>query len=292
MEKEQNSTMTEEAQSSQSSNTQTKSEFAEQNLFANAMLFRHPTDKLIGGVCGGLADYVRWDPVLVRIIWLVATIMTGGGGLLAYFVLWALLPVGTTVSGQVQPAAIELNERNLSRAAVVMITLGGLWLLSNVGILPWMWNVLWFVLGTFFWPALLIGIGYLLLRNTGAVNWRFDLNNVQEQFRSRVNQVKVPGKENLSSKLKDVWMQVPLKRSRTDRLLMGLCGGISHSTGLDANLVRLVWAAFSIGSIGMGVLLYVGLSLLLPEEAPANVTNYAEHSQDVQIIEGAATRVL
>ena len=46
-------------------------------------LYRHPTEKMIGGVCGGLADYFKWDPALVRIVWLVATIATGGGGLLA-----------------------------------------------------------------------------------------------------------------------------------------------------------------------------------------------------------------
>ena len=43
-------------------------------------LYRHPTDKLVGGVCGGFAEYLGWDPVLVRILWLVATVATGGGG--------------------------------------------------------------------------------------------------------------------------------------------------------------------------------------------------------------------
>ena len=32
------------------------------------MLYRHPTDKVIGGVCGGIAEYFGWDPVLVRVL--------------------------------------------------------------------------------------------------------------------------------------------------------------------------------------------------------------------------------
>jgi phage shock protein PspC (stress-responsive transcriptional regulator) len=47
-------------------------------------LYRHPSEKLIGGVCGGIGAYLGWDPALVRILWVVATIGTGGGGLLAY----------------------------------------------------------------------------------------------------------------------------------------------------------------------------------------------------------------
>src|SRR5262245_18651707 len=47
-------------------------------------LYRHPTDKLIGGVCGGLADYFGFDPTLVRILWVVMTLVTSGGGFLAY----------------------------------------------------------------------------------------------------------------------------------------------------------------------------------------------------------------
>jgi phage shock protein PspC (stress-responsive transcriptional regulator) len=75
----------------------------------------------------------------------------------------------------------------------------------------------------------------------------------------------------------------PLKRSRTDRVFMGVCGGIGQRIGIDANLVRLVWAAFSIGSIGMGVLIYVVAGLLLPQEQVTDVATYGE--DDIQIID-------
>ena len=55
---------------------------------------------------------------------------------------------------------------------------------------------------------------------------------------------------------------------------MGVCGGIGKKLGIDANLVRLIWAALSIGSIGMGVIAYVAVGLLLPEETGVEVVSY------------------
>lgn len=260
------------------------------NTVANT-LYRHPTEKMIGGVCGGLADYFKWDPALVRIVWLVATIATGGGGLLAYLVLWGLLPVGTVQSGQQRPAAFALNERNIGRMAMALIALGGLWLLANLGILPGILRLFWWTVNIFFWPALLIGIGYLLLRGTGNTDLRVDLNNWKSRFQSRTNGVKMPSTDNVKASFSQMREQFPLRRSTTDRLFLGVCGGIGQRLGIDANLVRLLWAAFSVMSIGMGVFLYVALGLLLPEAKPAAMTPY-DHVQDVNVVEGSSQRTM
>ena len=53
---------------------------------------RSSTDKKIAGVCAGLADYFDLDPTIVRVIWLLA-ILFAGTGVLAYLVLWIVLPV-------------------------------------------------------------------------------------------------------------------------------------------------------------------------------------------------------
>jgi phage shock protein PspC (stress-responsive transcriptional regulator) len=54
-------------------------------------LFRNENDKIIGGVCGGLANYFNIDPILVRIIFIVL-LLVGGAGFLAYLILWIALP--------------------------------------------------------------------------------------------------------------------------------------------------------------------------------------------------------
>ncbi len=54
-------------------------------------LMRSATDSHVAGVCGGLAEYFNIDPTIVRLLFVVATVM-GGPGLLIYIVLWMVMP--------------------------------------------------------------------------------------------------------------------------------------------------------------------------------------------------------
>jgi phage shock protein C len=54
-------------------------------------LQRSRTEIIIGGVCGGLAEYFNVDPTLIRVLWVVVTLM-GGAGVLAYLILWIVMP--------------------------------------------------------------------------------------------------------------------------------------------------------------------------------------------------------
>lgn len=54
-------------------------------------LFRDENDKIVGGVCSGIANYLHLDPAIVRVAFVLATIGWGSGVLL-YIVLWAVLP--------------------------------------------------------------------------------------------------------------------------------------------------------------------------------------------------------
>lgn len=50
-------------------------------------------DQWIAGICGGIAQYFGWDKDLTRIIWLLLTLFTAGfPGIIAYIVLWILMP--------------------------------------------------------------------------------------------------------------------------------------------------------------------------------------------------------
>lgn len=55
-------------------------------------LMRSSTDKKLGGVCGGLAEYFDMDPTLVRVLWLLV-VLCGGTGILLYVILWLVLPL-------------------------------------------------------------------------------------------------------------------------------------------------------------------------------------------------------
>jgi len=50
-------------------------------------------NRWIGGVCGGLAEYLGWSPLGVRVIYVLASILSAAfPGILVYVVLWALMP--------------------------------------------------------------------------------------------------------------------------------------------------------------------------------------------------------
>ena len=55
-------------------------------------LYLSDSDKKIGGVCGGIGEYFRIDPVIVRLVAVIITLASMGTGLLAYFIAWAIIP--------------------------------------------------------------------------------------------------------------------------------------------------------------------------------------------------------
>lgn len=59
--------------------------------YPHRKLYRSNTDKYLGGVCGGLAKYFDTDPVLVRLAWVGLTLISVGGGILAYLLFWFFL---------------------------------------------------------------------------------------------------------------------------------------------------------------------------------------------------------
>jgi phage shock protein PspC (stress-responsive transcriptional regulator) len=52
---------------------------------------------MIAGVCEGIADYVGWDPTLVRVGYILLSVLTAFSGVIAYLVLWIVMPKEGTV---------------------------------------------------------------------------------------------------------------------------------------------------------------------------------------------------
>ncbi|TDW99677.1 PspC domain-containing protein [Dinghuibacter silviterrae] len=55
-------------------------------------LYRNESDKVLGGVCSGLANYLKIDPVIIRILYVIMVFGSFGAAVLVYFVLWIALP--------------------------------------------------------------------------------------------------------------------------------------------------------------------------------------------------------
>ena len=136
-------------------------------------LYRLRNDRVLAGVASGLARHFSTDPVLIRVLFIVLA-LAGGSGVLAYIVLWAIVPEepyhfqpfneatggsATNTSNEQSPSDVTNNDSNKGSiiAGGVLILLGSLFLAEEF-------------LPSFdfskFWPILLIGVGVLLLVNS------------------------------------------------------------------------------------------------------------------------------
>jgi phage shock protein PspC (stress-responsive transcriptional regulator) len=57
-----------------------------------AKLRKSRKDKMLAGVCGGLAEYLGWDPTIVRILFVIAIFLGWGSPILLYFILAIVMP--------------------------------------------------------------------------------------------------------------------------------------------------------------------------------------------------------
>jgi phage shock protein PspC (stress-responsive transcriptional regulator) len=139
-----------------------------------ARLMKSDDDRMISGVCGGIAAYLGVDSVFVRLAFILLALASGVGFLL-YIILMIIMPrennlndapsdvaqenisqIGNDVSSGFK--RVRQHRQGPAIAAGLLILLGVYLLLSNFGLLSWL-------SGGVFWSLLLIGAGiYLIAR--------------------------------------------------------------------------------------------------------------------------------
>jgi phage shock protein PspC (stress-responsive transcriptional regulator) len=62
-----------------------------------------------------------------------------------------------------------------------------------------------------------------------------------------------------------------LYRSRADRMIAGVAGGLAQSMRLDPSLVRIVWAILVFATGGIALVIYIVMAIVVPEEQPGTV---------------------
>jgi len=196
---------------------------------------RSRSDRIIAGVCGGVAQYFAIDPTVVRLIWVFFTLF-GGSGLLAYFIAMLMIP-----DENGREKSVNLDPIKSNPLWGVLFVIGGV-------ILFFQYNHVFYLFWTSFWnnvlnvlvAFILIGIGIYLLYN-------------------RKNESKKTNDGSISSE--------PLHLSSENKKLAGVCGGFGESLNLDPTIVRFLWVFGTFMSVGAGVLLYIVLALVLPERS-------------------------
>ena len=114
-------------------------------------LYRSRTNSMIGGVCGGLGEYLNVDPTILRVV-AVLLIFADGIGLLAYLVGWIIVPRRSEMEAEV--VTPERSELSRLLPGLALIVIGLIFLVNNL--------IPWFRFG-YLWPVILIVLGVALL---------------------------------------------------------------------------------------------------------------------------------
>ena len=119
-------------------------------------------NKVIGGVCSGLAEFFGLDVALVRIAFVIA-FMFASFGFWLYIILWIVLPEGqqtTDNSQQPESESVSVSEsKSESKVKSVLagsfvILIGLLFLINNFIPINWVWKL---------WPLILVAIGVVMI---------------------------------------------------------------------------------------------------------------------------------
>lgn len=218
-------------------------------------IYRSKKESVLGGVCGGIAEYFEIDPVIVRLL-AVVSIFFSGTGLVFYIIAWIIIPENPAHAAEraekrvseeaarqesVQP---EKNKALPFALGVVLIIFGALVAADELGIahsMNFAFNIFPWRL---FWPLVFIFFGvYLLSSRTSISEKARDVRNWAERRR--------------------------LSKSSQDKQLFGVCGGIARHLNIDPTIIRLIFAVGAFVSFGFGLFLYIILALILPNDLQA-----------------------
>jgi phage shock protein C len=218
-------------------------------------LWKSRTDRMIDGVCGGLAEYASVDPTLVRVA-MVLLVLFGGAGFFVYLAGMILIPTRPVefLPGDVPAAPAKKEDRNGRVFGVILVAVGGFLLMHNLGFSFWRhwWGVSWDVAI----PVVLIAIGVALLIGG---------KHMLAIPAGASPDAATPPPADAS----DAGSAAPrrLTRSATDKKLFGVCGGVGEALGVDPVILRLLVVLGAIASFGLVLLTYVVLAIVMPKEA-------------------------
>ncbi len=196
---------------------------------------RSRSDRILAGVCGGVAQYFSIDPTIVRLIWVFFTLF-GGSGLLAYIIAAIMIPEASGENKSFQLESIKENPI----WGILLIVVGIILFLRYDHIIFMFWDTFWDNLLNVLLAIFLVGMGIFLLY-------------------SKSNETKsIEGKDT-------AWE--PLHLSTLDKKLAGVCGGFGETLKIDPTIIRVLWVFGTLMSVGIGILLYIVLALVLPERS-------------------------
>ena len=132
-------------------------------------LYRSQSDRMLWGVCGGLAHYFDFDPTIVRLI-SVLLLFLGGFVILAYIICAIVIPLepskDTTTTGVSKPdiSSPDINKNDPDQAQYhEHVTVGLILIVVGVLFLAGLFNLFWWFHWGAFWAFALVLLGILIV---------------------------------------------------------------------------------------------------------------------------------
>ncbi|HOW45792.1 MAG TPA: PspC domain-containing protein [Candidatus Aminicenantes bacterium] len=149
-------------------------------------LYRSRKNRMLGGVCGGIAEYFEIDPVIIRLV-AVALFFVGGSAVLAYIIALIIIPyepleasaapaassapgagsapppASYAAAAGTAPARSGANDAIPLFLGILLIVIGGLFLLDNLPFFSPFYHEVRHYVRHFFWPSILIVFGVFLI---------------------------------------------------------------------------------------------------------------------------------
>jgi len=222
---------------------------------AHRRLYKSRRNRMIDGICGGIAEYFDFDPTVVRILWVLVTLL-GGSGFFLYIAAMIIMPVNPDDIG-VQSASSPVYKKEGDKRrfwGIILVLIGAFVLMLNLG---WIADFSWWSLSrTVVFPVLLVLLGAVLIY-THTRRQQQPLSSSSEPQSTETAGQPVP-----PMPMKE------LRRSITDKKLFGVCGGIAAYFNIDSTIVRILYIFLVLASFGWGLLLYIILGIVMPEDKP------------------------
>jgi phage shock protein PspC (stress-responsive transcriptional regulator) len=220
-------------------------------------LYRSQTNKIIAGVCGGFGEFLDIDVTIVRLVWILLTLL-GGSGIIIYILAYFIIPLKPIDAGETtQQTQTDLSATKVF--GIIFIIVGAVILLDNLDIFSFhrWWDMSW----EYVFPSLLILTGiYFITKRAGTSVLPGSQESPSESGQKFQEQTTNPE----SSTNTGVKSKV-LRRSITDKKFLGICGGVGEYFNIDPTIIRIGYVIFTILSGGVGVILYFLMYLIIPE---------------------------
>ncbi len=226
-------------------------------------LYRSRTNRVISGVCGGMAEYLGIDVTLVRILFVLLAFVNGIGILLY---LLALLVIPLNPNRETAAGTSSSGSKDAAILVGVLLILAGIYFLLQYYAPFWFpfdfyWH--WIFSWRLFWPVLLILLGVLYI-------W-YASNRAEE--RSSVPAKREPGTENQIEEPTMKSQKKQLTRSRTNKKIAGVCGGMGEYFEIDPTWIRLGWLLVGLFHPPSAILVYIIMAIVVPYEETTETSN-------------------